>query len=46
MALRTLLAISKRVGNSQAVVSPNCHRFVETDPGRRLIFVRDGGRRI
>jgi hypothetical protein len=30
--------------NSQAVVSPNCHRFVETDPGR--LIVRDGGRRI
>src|SRR5271155_2635238 len=33
---------SKR--NSQAVVSPNCHRFVETDPGR--LIVRDGRRRI
>src|SRR5277367_5366647 len=23
--------------NSQAVVSPNCHRFVETDPGRLIV---------
>ena len=30
--------------NSQAVVSPNCHRFVETDPGR--LIVRDGRRRM
>ena len=29
--------------NSQAVVSPNCHRFVETDPDR--LIVRDGRRR-
>jgi len=33
-----------RPRNSQAVVSPNCHRFVETDPGR--LIVRDGRRRI
>jgi hypothetical protein len=30
--------------NCQAVVSPNCHRFVETDRGR--LIVRDGRRRI
>src|ERR1700723_1136522 len=30
--------------NSQAVVSPNYHRFVETDRGR--LIVRDGRRRI
>src|SRR5271170_3305556 len=28
-----------KLRNSQAVVSPNCHRFVETDPGR--LIVRD-----
>jgi general secretion pathway protein L len=40
----TVAATARSSGNSQAVVSPNCHRFVETDPGR--LIVRDGRRRI